>query len=370
MFNCCNNYIFAYNPAAIFNPFMAAMTGNGFWNNLSACFMLKIFNNARYSECNNYVYNDSNSYNYPMQYDGCIFNYNLPQVYSPSSYEIPENTYNTNFNYAQNYSAGTAINTDVFQKTFNFTPTPVITAPIQHVSNTQSEGNRTASSDSTTLNSDETDVSASNPLSDAPLPNENYPASYAITPESDYAAIYNRTYTGDCINTGQVIHFRYDDANLSNRKSMQPAAKAAFDRMAAAMKRDLGFTLGYSSAYRSRNDQIRSLNNKTYNNNVGVMKNRFVAVAPVGYSEHHTGYACDITIDGQNGDLENINWQTGKLKQAYDWMKEHAVEYGFEQSFRAGNKQGVMEEAWHYRWVGDADSQKVFERARRYEGII
>jgi D-alanyl-D-alanine carboxypeptidase len=145
-------------------------------------------------------------------------------------------------------------------------------------------------------------------------------------------------------------------------------ANAAFNKMAAAMKKDLGFTLSFTTAYRSWAQQENSLNNHTYNTNPSVMKNRFKSVAPKGYSEHHTGYACDITING-NGSRNNFDWLSNNmLKKAYEWLREHAKEYGFEQSFPKNNKQGVIEEAWHWRYVGDADAKKVFYEARKYAG--
>ena len=99
------------------------------------------------------------------------------------------------------------------------------------------------------------------------------------------------------------------------------------------------------------------------------MKKRFKSVAPQGYSEHHTGYACDITING-NRSRNTSDWKSGDLKRAYDWLSKNASKYGFEQSFKANNKQGVIEEQWHWRFVGDEDSRRVFEDARRFEGII
>ena len=99
------------------------------------------------------------------------------------------------------------------------------------------------------------------------------------------------------------------------------------------------------------------------------MKNWFKSVAPQGYSEHHTGYACDIAING-NRSRNTSDWNKGNLKKAYDWLQAHAHEYGFEQSFVKGNSLGVIEEQWHWRYVGDTDSQRVFASARKYEGRV
>ena len=192
--------------------------------------------------------------------------------------------------------------------------------------------------------------------------------SYSVTPDSDYSAIYNETYSGTYVNTGSVVHFKYADANLRSTKDMKPAAKKAFERMQKAMQDEIHLTLGYTSAYRGKDAQRRSLNNHTYKNDANVMKKRFKSVAPIGYSEHHTGYALDITING-NASRNNNDWKTNAtLKKAYDWLVKNAKRFGFEQSFPANNKQGVIEEGWHWRFVGDADSKRTFYEARKYAG--
>lgn len=192
--------------------------------------------------------------------------------------------------------------------------------------------------------------------------------SYPETSQSDYAAIYNGTYKGDYVKINGVTHFRYEDQNMGDTKAMKPAARAAFNRMIAAMKQETGLTLGYTTAYRGKSHQRQSLNNHTYTQNT--MGTRFKSVAPMGYSEHHTGYACDITING-NGSRNNKDWTSNEtLKKAYDWLRKNASRFGFEQSFTAGNAQNVGEEAWHWRYVGDADSQRVFYNARKFAGIV
>ena len=193
--------------------------------------------------------------------------------------------------------------------------------------------------------------------------------SYAETSSSDYDAIYKGTYTGDYVKINGVTHFRYEDQNMKSTKSMKKAASVAFAQMKQAMKIEIGFDLDYTTAYRGKSHQYQSLNK--YNNyNKATMGNRFKSVAPMGYSEHHTGYACDITING-NASRNNSDWTSdANLKRAYQWLRDNAHKYGFEQSFTKGNAQGVGEEAWHWRFVGDADSQRVFYNARKFAGLV
>jgi zinc D-Ala-D-Ala carboxypeptidase len=97
---------------------------------------------------------------------------------------------------------------------------------------------------------------------------------------------------------------------------------------------------------------------------------RAISVAPPGHSEHTTGFAIDFAIRPANGcpDAEACM----AALPAYRWLRDNARGYGFEQSFPAGNRQGVKWEPWHWRWVGpDARApgalraRTTFARARR-----
>jgi zinc D-Ala-D-Ala carboxypeptidase len=83
--------------------------------------------------------------------------------------------------------------------------------------------------------------------------------------------------------------------------------------------------------------------------------------APPGHSEHHTGYAIDITDASRiDVDLKVAFEETA----AYQWLVTNASQYGFEQSFPRNNVQAVSYEPWHWRFVGTARSAQVFAAAR------
>ncbi len=83
--------------------------------------------------------------------------------------------------------------------------------------------------------------------------------------------------------------------------------------------------------------------------------------APPGHSEHHTGYALDITDASRTDvDLKVAFEETA----AYQWLVANAQQYQFEQSFPRNNPQGVSYEPWHWRFVGSARSAQVFAAAR------
>ena len=66
-----------------------------------------------------------------------------------------------------------------------------------------------------------------------------------------------------------------------------------------------------------------------------------------GYSEHQTGYAFDVAAGGCALDCFGTTSQ-------YQWMQQHAAEYGFIQRYYAGYESitGYKAEGWHYRYVG------------------
>lgn len=88
------------------------------------------------------------------------------------------------------------------------------------------------------------------------------------------------------------------------------------------------------------------------------------SVAPPGYSEHHTGYAIDVG-DGRSPGADIS--QSFANTAAFRWMNKHAKEYGFELSFPPKNKQNVIYEPWHWRYVGTPNAEQIFAAARNRE---
>ncbi len=94
----------------------------------------------------------------------------------------------------------------------------------------------------------------------------------------------------------------------------------------------------------------------------GGAEDRAISVAPPGHSEHTTGYAIDFAVRplGNCRDAEACMAATAP----YGWLVANAARFGFEQSFPAGNAQGVKWEPWHWRWVGVTTSAPGAPRAR------
>lgn len=77
-------------------------------------------------------------------------------------------------------------------------------------------------------------------------------------------------------------------------------------------------------------------------------------VAQPGTSEHELGLAVDINPDQTMG--------TGQ--ELYDWLLEHAWEYGFIKRYPADkvNITGISNEPWHYRYVGQDAARAITEQ--------
>lgn len=105
-----------------------------------------------------------------------------------------------------------------------------------------------------------------------------------------------------------------------------------------------GMSLIINSAYRSYEYQ-----NTLYNNYLvqyGQTETDSIAARP-GFSEHQTGLSIDIMTYGADAD-------TFESFEEFDWLQEHAHEYGFILRYPKGKEYitGYSYESWHYRYVG------------------
>ncbi|WP_170924840.1 M15 family metallopeptidase [Candidatus Enterococcus clewellii] len=129
-------------------------------------------------------------------------------------------------------------------------------------------------------------------------------------------------------------------------------AVTAFKQMNKEM-RDSGLNIvAEYSGYRSYSDQEALYQN--YVADDGKSEAERYSSRP-GYSEHQTGLAFDF-IDTA-GELVST-------KTEADWIAENAHRYGFIVRYKEGQEAitGYMAEAWHVRYVGKKDAQKIYEQ--------
>lgn len=170
-------------------------------------------------------------------------------------------------------------------------------------------------------------------------------------------------------NTNELLgHLAYAEAPEADLQSLSTdgnirlrrAALDKYEAMVAAAQQD-GVELLAISGYRSLQDQNHLFFDVKAERGQGAMERAQVS-APPGYSEHHTGYAIDI---GDRTRPETNLSSSFEETPAFRWLSANAARYSFELSFPRNNRQGVMYEPWHWRFVGDSDSLKTFYAARQ-----
>lgn len=169
-------------------------------------------------------------------------------------------------------------------------------------------------------------------------------------------------FTGDRIEFNGIVHLKYEDCkaedlvNFTEERTVHKKVLEVFEQMKEAAKLD-DIDIFIVSGFRSKEYQkdlfpIR-FKDKT-NPTVEEFEARLKFSAPAGFSEHHTGLAIDIN---------SVEDDFADTKEA-EWLKNNAPKFGFELSFPKDNKQHIGYEPWHWRYVGDESSKKIFEQAR------
>lgn len=118
------------------------------------------------------------------------------------------------------------------------------------------------------------------------------------------------------------------------------------------------YNIGVQSSYRSYATQKRLYNNKVtyykgiYSDPVVIQSKAGEVVKRPGFSEHNTGLAVDLYGSGDHSLTESF-----AKTEAYKWLMANCADYGFILRFPKGKESvtGVIYEAWHFRYVGDAE---------------
>lgn len=125
-----------------------------------------------------------------------------------------------------------------------------------------------------------------------------------------------------------------------------------YEKMMAAMEKDLGRRLYIDSAYRSPGYQgaiffyyLGEENNYSLRENAGW-------VAMPGYSEHGSGNtALDfINQDGISGEGKDQTAESFEQLPEYQWLMQNAAQYNFYLTYSRNNPYGVNYESWHWHW--------------------
>lgn len=137
---------------------------------------------------------------------------------------------------------------------------------------------------------------------------------------------------------------------------IQEETYQAFVRMVKDAKKD-GMDIRIYSGYRSYSTQDRLFKNWQARNPEGA---EYPAVAEPGHSEHQLGTTVDLKSGSSEFGYSNPFGETLE----YQWMREHAHEYGFVQSYPEGKSDitGYIPEPWHWRYLGTETATKIKQK--------
>lgn len=158
----------------------------------------------------------------------------------------------------------------------------------------------------------------------------------------------------------QVELTTYDDVELDER------VLDAYKAMHAAAQAD-GYTLWISSGYRSPEKQQQLIDAEVKKNmrdegldEESALQKAMLTMTEPGYSEHNTGLAIDL------------NGVTSIDTPEYEWLCEHAPEYGFILRYPENKEDitGIDFEGWHFRYVGVEHAKYITEHNMCLEEYI
>ena len=144
-----------------------------------------------------------------------------------------------------------------------------------------------------------------------------------------------------------------------NRCAVDSRIAQALLDMALGCK-EAGYPIYLSSGYRSYADQQANFQRICNNNGItdGKDASGHYITMPAGCSEHKTGLGVDITDHYREIKNDEID-QTDTSK----WLVAHCAEYGFIHRFPGAKSDitGVMNEGWHFRYVGKEAAQYIMD---------
>lgn len=145
------------------------------------------------------------------------------------------------------------------------------------------------------------------------------------------------------VKTNKNKSYKLIETKMKLNKEMISALNAMMKHFEEATgKHDMIMTSGY----RNLADQGAILQEKM--NALGEKQALEWAMLP-GYSEHHSGYAVDMSIYTDEG-----NYVKYKGQGDYAWINQNCHKYGFIRRYTEEKKEitGVLDEQWHYRYIG------------------
>lgn len=156
------------------------------------------------------------------------------------------------------------------------------------------------------------------------------------------------------VDSAHPLPLNYEPSDLVSmnygNSRLRADAAFAFNMMKEHAQQDLGVVLLPISCYRSASTQSGLSGGGT---------------AAAGYSEHQTGLAVDLGIEGFTGISSSEHFEN---TDTYKWLRENAQNYGFILSMPE-NTYWVKFEPWHWRFVGIDLAKDIWTAQRNGECI-
>ncbi len=180
------------------------------------------------------------------------------------------------------------------------------------------------------------------------------------------------------------------DTSYTNRgKSIQlnAAVADAVKGMIDAMKKDGITNVSVTSGYRTYSDQKVLFDKYCKDERAAhpdwseeqIKAQVLTYSAAPGTSEHQTGLCVDLFTTEMEGlwnygsETPDNPWDKGFAEtDAFEWLKQHAHEYGFILRFPESKTDitGYSYESWHYRYVGVDHAKRIHEQGLTLEEYL
>ncbi len=161
--------------------------------------------------------------------------------------------------------------------------------------------------------------------------------------------------------------YKVELTELSNGEKVDsriyPELQVMFDDARAQ-----GYSLFVREGYRTQGEQLQLLDEKieAYENEgkskseAKKLAEQWVAIP--GTSEHQLGIAVDINADTTKSSSDSV----------YSWLAENAHKYGFIKRYPSDKTEitGVINEPWHYRYVGKEVASEIYAQGLCLEEYI
>lgn len=224
---------------------------------------------------------------------------------------------------------------------------------------TETEDTAAESEDPVNLNLYDTVTVQNTALDEGDLILVNYQYAYADADTVALSNIYNDRTVVNTANSRKLLRVSRSDT------SMTAEAFAALEQLAVDLREDTGDeNLLINSGHRGTESQQSVWD--SYMNQYGEEYTRSYVAVP-GYSEHHTGLACDLGFYTDDGATISVaDYEYGW------WLSANCMRRGFVLRYPEDkvNITGIAYEKWHFRYVGIPHAYAMTANAQCLEEYI